>query len=470
MKKTYCSYIILLIILACAGLSCDSDSDSETRIQRWGVFRTWNGDCIAGTANGSECSLCNQGCRSTASEVEPELWVFEIIGKNLQVVDVPANKTIASGVIDGAEFELRSADGDWAFSALISSSGCCFDSLSSFFGDHWHGIRMPDYNNPADIGMAACDQDYTNWYSDWTAKLFANSKVIETSAGSIEYALIGDSGPVIGFMHGGPGSYYSAIAYFDYLLNQGFRFLTWSRPGFSRTPLSTGLTPQSQADAFAALLDALGLDKVAIIGASAGGPPMYYFAIRHPERTWAVLAVDAVSQAYNPASGQKLGEKTWVYLLGIESGMWLYNSMFEYADLGTARQFIGMMSRLSDTKNDELAAYVVSDPYKHKMLENILLSMSPNKLLISGTFNDLEHYAKMEPLPLERISAPTLIIHGTADGDVPPEDAELAASMINGSELYWVQDGVHVVTLLPSSNATTAKMIDFLKTNQPQQN
>jgi len=294
--------------------------------------------------------------------------------------------------------------------------------------------------------------------------------VIETAAGAVEYALIGDSGPVIAFMHGGPGSYYSAIAYFDGLLDQGFRFLTWSRPGFSRTPQSTGDTPQRQADAFAALLDTLAIEKTAMIGASAGGPPAYYFAIRHPERTWALVAADAISQPYNPLSesGMSPDVQTWVYLLGIESGMWLYNAMYEYAVLGTARQFIGMMSTMSDQGNNALARYVVGDPAKRRMLTNILLSMSPSALLMQGTFNDIYHYADMPPIPLDQITAPTLIIHGTADGDVPPEDAEYAASLIKNSELYWVQDGVHVATLSPNSGTTIDKMISFLRSHQPE--
>jgi pimeloyl-ACP methyl ester carboxylesterase len=102
------------------------------------------------------------------------------------------------------------------------------------------------------------------------------------------------------------------------------------------------------------------------------------------------------------------------------------------------------------------------------MLGKILLSMGPNSLLKEGTFNDISHYTDMPPMPLEEITAPTLIVHGTADGDVPPEDAEYAASKIPGSELYWVEDGIHVATLSENSAAAMNKILDFLNRHSPE--
>ena len=82
-----------------------------------------------------------------------------------------------------------------------------------------------------------------------------------------------------------------------------------------------------------------------------------------------------MSQSYSAGSGEKPGEETWIYLLTINSGMWLYNAMFEYAEPGTARQFIGMMSTLDDAQNDDLAASVVANEAKRDMPDNVLLSI-----------------------------------------------------------------------------------------------
>lgn len=457
--------ILVLVLLSAALLSCNDSGSS--RIEMWGVFKTEDGEIINSGETASVVSTCNDGYRSTASNIEPNLWRIEFSGDSLRVYDVTDNTLIASGNVLGDTLSFNSVNGMWSFSADYRKQGCCFDGTDGN-STHWHGIRMPDFQEPSGIGQGECDSDYISWYNNWTTALFSESEVIETQAGPVEYSLIGDSGPVMAFSHGGPGSYYSAVAYFSDLMGKGFRALTWSRPGFLRTPLSTGPTPEDQADALAALLDALSIDSVAVVGASAGGPPAYQFAIRHPSRTWAVVQVDAISRAYSPNTDPKPGVETWLDLLSIDTGMWLYNAMFEYASLGTARQFIGMMSTMEDQGNDALAESVAADRAKMQMLERILMSMAPNSLLKEGTFNDISHYTDMAPMPLEQITAPTLIVHGTADGDVPPEDAVYAASRIASAELYWVENGIHVVNLSQDSDVAISKILTFLDQYKPE--
>ncbi len=463
-------FVLVFFLMLSAGLlsSCsDSDDPAMARTEYWGVFKTGDGTILATGGEASEFSVCNEGYRSTASNIELDLWTLAFLDTSVKVYNTVNDNLLAKGRVVEDMLFIDSIDGEWSFSADYRKAGCCFDGTDGTTR-HWHGIRMPDYQNPSTIGQKPCDSDYTDWFDSWTSDLYAQSTVVDTTAGPVEYTIIGDSGPVLAFMHGGPGDFYSAIAYFSGLMDKGFRCLTWSRPGFLRTPLSTGTTPETQADAFAALLDTLSIESVAMIGASAGGPPAYQFAIRHPDRTWALVQADGISRAYSPDVNPRPGVETWVYLINQDSGMWLYNAMFEYANLGTARQFTGMMSLLDDEQNDALAKSVVADPSKRSMLGKILLSMGPNSLLKEGTFNDISHYTDMAPMPLEEITAPTLIVHGTADGDVPPEDAEYAASKIPGSELYWVENGIHVATLSENSAPAMSKILSFLNQHSPE--
>ena len=78
-----------------------------------------------------------------------------------------------------------------------------------------------------------------------------------------------------------------------------YRILCPSRPGYLGTPIDSGKTIEEQADLFAALLDMLKINTAAIVTASAGGPPGYAFAIRHPDRVWALVAIDSVSVYYD---------------------------------------------------------------------------------------------------------------------------------------------------------------------------
>ena len=53
-------------------------------------------------------------------------------------------------------------------------------------------------------------------------------------------------------------------------------------------------------DAVAALLDRLEIGDVSIIGVSGGGPTALQFALRHPQRTRALVMVAAIARRYTP--------------------------------------------------------------------------------------------------------------------------------------------------------------------------
>ena len=55
-----------------------------------------------------------------------------------------------------------------------------------------------------------------------------------------------------------------------HLVEGGYRLLTPDRPGYLGTLLANNGSPEAQADLAAALLDALAIDTVAVVGNSAG--------------------------------------------------------------------------------------------------------------------------------------------------------------------------------------------------------
>ena len=123
------------------------------------------------------------------------------------------------------------------------------------------------------------------------------SEISNTSAGEIEYALKG-SGPVVLFLHGGPGGYDQGLLESEMWNEGGFSVLSISRPGYLRTPLTTGVTFEEQADAIEALLVSLGISEIVVLGASAGGPVALQLALRHPKRVKALILMAAVSKEY----------------------------------------------------------------------------------------------------------------------------------------------------------------------------
>lgn len=108
------------------------------------------------------------------------------------------------------------------------------------------------------------------------------ARVVDTSSGPVEVCDTG-SGPAVLVVHGMPGDWRQAITVAEDLSAQ-CRVLLVSRPGYGRTPLSSGRTPAASADLYAALLDVLEVPDAVVLGVSGGGPSSYALAARHPSR------------------------------------------------------------------------------------------------------------------------------------------------------------------------------------------
>lgn len=132
------------------------------------------------------------------------------------------------------------------------------------------------------------------------SRVSSGSKLISTPYGPIEYADVGTGAPVF-VIHGAGGGFDQGLEFAQPLIDHGFRVIAPSRFGYLRTPLPPDASPMAQADAHAQLLNALHLDKVAVIGVSAGAPSAMQLCLRHPGRCTAMVV--AVPLAYCPGPG-----------------------------------------------------------------------------------------------------------------------------------------------------------------------
>ena len=281
---------------------------------------------------------------------------------------------------------------------------------------------------------------YSTWKAERLSKLREGSLIAETSAGKIEYSLDGQEGPVLLFLHGTPGGYDQAPD-----RSFGLRLLAPSRPGYLSTAIEIGRTPAEQAKAYAALLDALGIDEVIVMGASGGGPSAISFAAAYPERTRALVAVEAVSQSMGLMEAPGFMDSDFL--------VWL---AFTALNLFGGPE--GMVELLiPDPNNQEM---VLSDPRKLKKVESILWSFWPPSLRQIGTRNDMEQFSDLR-LPLGEISVPTLIIHGTADVNVPFSHAKLLAAEIPNARLHAITDADHMMPFSHDEEFEAA-IVDFL--------
>lgn len=304
---------------------------------------------------------------------------------------------------------------------------------------------------------------YIRWKNDLIGELESGSLMVETRKGPIEYTIHGESGPFVAVMHGGPGGYDQTAALFHTLFDKGFRILSWSRPGYIRTPLKVGRSFADQADAFAALLDALDIEATAVLAYSAGGPPAVYFAANYPERIRALILACAVTGKYEVNDGNIREQIFFGHLMFHDPALWLSDIIANHVPWLVGMSAIRMESSLEEDEVWKVLRHIMHDERKEKVLMDLIRSMSPSKLRKKGMKNDLKHLAQIKDLPLGQVRTPTLVIHGTDDFDVPVAHARTAVKSIPFAELYLVKGGFHILALADAAHEITKKEIAFLK-------
>ena len=309
--------------------------------------------------------------------------------------------------------------------------------------------------------------EYFQWKHDLIAELRAGSQMAPIDNGPIEYAIQGRNQPVVVGCHGGPGGYDQAFPLWSDIASNGFTLLSWSRPGYLRTPLSVGYSFKAQADALAALLDYLDIKQAAVLGFSASGPCAMFFAAYYPERVWALVLESAVTQAYRFIARDHLAEQFFARILFNDPAMWLYNQLAAYFPRYALKSLMMKESSLDNESVEAKLNHILQDSGKVSHLMELIKSMSPFSLRQEGLENDLSQLAVIDELPMEKIQAPTLVIHGTEDGDVPFCHAEFAASRIPLAELFPVPGGFHLLTLTDKAEEITARRLRMLLQHVP---
>ncbi|CAN5816868.1 alpha/beta hydrolase [soil metagenome] len=318
------------------------------------------------------------------------------------------------------------------------------------------------------LGLGVVMAWFTSWRSDKQAALDAASEMAETSLGKIEYVTRGE-GPAVLVFHGAPGGYDQAMLFGSGLAANGFEVVAPSRPGYLRTPLSTGLLPLQEADAMLALLDQLGLDKVAVMGVDAGALPAIEFAARHPDRTWALVLVSPITKRiehWKPKSAPELGKEIQAAVTG-DMGSWY---CVKTAEKDPARA-IGWMLDVANTADATQRAIttevILKQPGQLEWFQAFMGTFAPDSARYDGTRNDQFRVRSIEDLPLKKITAPTLLIRGELDRGVLLEDVKVATAGISGASLYEVPNAGHVIWLGPKAADAETKIEEFLKQHAP---
>ena len=294
-----------------------------------------------------------------------------------------------------------------------------------------------------------------------TARGAAASEVAETSRGPVEFARVGEP-PYILFFHGSPGGYDQGVSNDDFA-GAGFGTIAVSRPGYLRTPLSTGPGMEEQADAMAALLDVLEVDRVVAYGVSGGGPSAIQFAARHPDRTSALLLGCAITQRYVSSTLPGWAMRVLLSDPFIRLQDWAMPRFPRAGIEATLR----VESTFDKRERRRISAEMADSPEKLRRLREMSAGASPMKERMAGFENDLARFAAIERLPLKEIRCPTLICHGTCDGDVPFAHAETAHRLIPNARLHRMENGWHLLWLSEGADEMIRTQLAFVREHSP---
>ncbi|MGI5861072.1 MAG: alpha/beta fold hydrolase [Myxococcales bacterium] len=284
---------------------------------------------------------------------------------------------------------------------------------------------------------------------------YAAERVVVTPRGRVEYAEHGE-GPAVLSLHGIMGGHDQSQLLARAVAKSGFRFISVSRPGYLGTPLKSGRTPEEQADLLAALLDVLQIDRAAVAAVSGGGPAAVQFALRHPDRCWALVMTSACSARLSVPL-----PFAW-YILRLSARVpFLVTKMREQGAKdpeAPARRSI---------PDPELRERTLRDPEAGPLLLALQAStMDRLRLRIAGAENDVRQTRRDLVWPLERIAAPALAIHGTSDEVVPFEQSKALVARAPAAELLAIEGGRHA-SLFTHLAKIRSRVSGFLGTHAP---
>jgi pimeloyl-ACP methyl ester carboxylesterase len=311
-----------------------------------------------------------------------------------------------------------------------------------------------------------------NEFRDWRSRILSRleriSKIANTRMGPVEYVLIG-KGPVLVPVHGGPGGFDQGLFVLQGWGERGFSILTFSRPGYLRTPLDSGKTIEEQADLIVALLDSLNIESGAILGASAGGPVSLQFALRYPSRIWALVMLCAISHNYVARESRSIGliQRLLSNPTLLDIGSWLFDMIAKYKPALSLRLMFRENTTLNPAQMDAAIEEIVKTPGQVAWYHGLIRATCPLTERKAGLENDLIQLSMVPRYPLENIDCPVLVVHGTADADVLMSHAEFVTSTVPNTESYILKNVGHVIWLGDHLEDMNNKMLEFLNEHAP---
>jgi len=310
-------------------------------------------------------------------------------------------------------------------------------------------------------GLWAMRGRFRQWTLAQLRRVRRGSRRRQTEVGAVEFQRVG-TGPVVLIVHGAPGGS-DSWRIFATIRNAGFTLLTPSRPGYLRTPVHAGQTFPEQAAMLVALLDALAINEVVVVGSSLGGPAALELAWRYPARVRGLVLVGAMTHRYAldaPIEDVVVGS-SWIPRRAQWAVFWVVHRFMQIAPRLSTRAVI--WAGYNGPDDAACAEAVLNSPIQRRALVQLVESSVPLRHRQRGYDNDVRALRQWRGVPLSEIATPTFVLHSRHDASVPFRHAEVATEQIPRALLSGTDGCGHYPFLGPGGDTLVQEMIAFIE-------
>ena len=270
--------------------------------------------------------------------------------------------------------------------------------------------------------------------------------IITTKDGTEIYYKDWGEGPAVTFSHGWPLNSDAWDGQMLFLMQNGFRAIAHDRRGHGRSSQpSSGNDMDTYADDLAALIEALDLNDVTLVGHSTGGGEVARYIGRHgTARVAKAVLIAAVPPIMLKTAVNPEGLPIEVFDR-IRAGLARDRSQF-YKDL--AIQFYG-----ANRPGAQVSQGLLDQFWTWSMQSGLLNAYECVKAFSETDFTE----------DLKRFDVPTLVLHGEDDQIVPVKDsAKKSARLIKGAKDVYYPGAPHGITAT-HQDQVNAELLAFLR-------
>jgi non-heme chloroperoxidase len=269
---------------------------------------------------------------------------------------------------------------------------------------------------------------------------------ITTKDGTEIYYKDWGSGPVVTFSHGWPLSSDAWDGQMLFLAQNGFRVVAHDRRGHGRSSqAATGNDMNGYADDLAAVIKALKLKDVTLVGHSTGGGEVARYIGRHgTKRVAKAVLIAAVPPIMLKTAANPEGLPLEVFD-GLRAGLVKDRSQF-YKDLSV--MFYG-----ANRPGAKVSQGILDQFWLWSMQAGLLNAYESIKAFSETDFTG----------DLKKFDVPTLVMHGEDDQIVPVKDsAHKSAKLIKGAKEIYYPGKPHGLTAT-YQDQVNADLLAFIK-------